>query len=40
MKDNKAVGGDGIPSEVWKYGRRAMKEWVRRMCEKMWKEEG
>ncbi|KAL6416515.1 hypothetical protein ACFW04_013401 [Cataglyphis niger] len=27
LKDNKAVGADGIPAEVWKYGGENVEEW-------------
>lgn len=28
MKDKKAVGINGVSTEVWKYGREQMEEWV------------
>lgn len=28
LKDGKAVGGDGIPNEVWKYGEEEVEEWL------------
>ncbi|KAL6419175.1 hypothetical protein ACFW04_014052 [Cataglyphis niger] len=31
QKDNKAIGLDGIPAEVWKYGGENLKEWVWRI---------
>jgi len=40
MKDKKAVGVDGIPAEVWKYGGEGMELWVWKICDKIWKGEG
>ncbi|KAL6418371.1 hypothetical protein ACFW04_012171 [Cataglyphis niger] len=40
LKDNKAVGTDGIPEEVWKYGGENVKEWIRKICNRVWKGEG
>ncbi|KAL0100533.1 hypothetical protein PUN28_019683 [Cardiocondyla obscurior] len=28
IKEEKAVGGDGIPGEVWKYGRKKEEDWI------------
>lgn len=28
IKDGKAIKGDGIPAEMWKYEGKEMKEWV------------
>ncbi|XP_046145405.1 vicilin-like seed storage protein At2g18540 [Osmia bicornis bicornis] len=28
LKDGKAVGGDGIPNEVWKYGGEEVSKWI------------
>lgn len=28
MKDKKAVGINGVPTEVWKYGKEQMEEWI------------
>ncbi|KAL6419709.1 hypothetical protein ACFW04_013673 [Cataglyphis niger] len=40
LKDNKAVGTDGIPAEVWKYGGENMEEWIWKICNRIWKGEG
>lgn len=40
IKNGKAVGGDGIPGKVWKYGGEEVEEWVWRFSNKVWKEEG
>ncbi|KAL6420494.1 hypothetical protein ACFW04_013829 [Cataglyphis niger] len=40
LKDNKAVGADGIPAEVWKYGGENMEEWIWKICNRVWKGEG
>ncbi|XP_032685325.1 uncharacterized protein LOC116850785 [Odontomachus brunneus] len=40
MKDKKAVGIDGIPAEVWKYGGKEMERWVWMICDRIWKGEG
>ncbi|KAL6416732.1 hypothetical protein ACFW04_013190 [Cataglyphis niger] len=39
LKDNKAVGTDGIPAEVWKYGGENMEEWIWKICNRIWKGE-
>jgi len=28
LKDKKAIGMDGIPSEMWKYGGEEMRRWA------------
>lgn len=43
LREAKAVGEDGIPNEVWKewkYGGEEIEEWMWRMCNKVWREEG
>ncbi|KAL6416395.1 hypothetical protein ACFW04_013523 [Cataglyphis niger] len=40
LKDNKAVGADGIPAEVWKYGGENVEEWIWKICNRLWKGEG
>ncbi|KAL6417577.1 hypothetical protein ACFW04_012648 [Cataglyphis niger] len=40
LKDNKAVGADGIPSEVWKYGGKNVEEWIWKICNRLLKGEG
>ncbi|KAL6421061.1 hypothetical protein ACFW04_013585 [Cataglyphis niger] len=40
LKDNKAVGTDGIPTEVWKYGEENMEERIWKICNRVWKGEG
>ncbi|KAL6416610.1 hypothetical protein ACFW04_013312 [Cataglyphis niger] len=40
LKDNKVVGADGIPAEVWKYGGENVEEWIWRICNRIWKGEG
>jgi len=37
MKDGKAMGVDGIPNEVWKYGGAGMEEWIWGFCNKVWR---
>ncbi|KAL6418191.1 hypothetical protein ACFW04_012287 [Cataglyphis niger] len=39
-RDNKTVGADGIPAEVWKYGGENMEEWIWKICNRVWKGEG
>ncbi|KAL6421353.1 hypothetical protein ACFW04_014690 [Cataglyphis niger] len=39
LKDNKAVGVDGIPAEVWKYGGENVEEWIWKICNRVWKGE-
>jgi len=36
LKEGKAAGVDGIPSEVWKHGGEELEEWVRGFCNKVW----
>ncbi|KAL6433514.1 hypothetical protein ACFW04_006544 [Cataglyphis niger] len=36
LKDNKAVGTDGIPAEVWKYGGENMEEWIWKICNRVY----
>lgn len=40
IKNGKTAFGDGIPGEVWKYGREALKSWIWEICDKVWREEG
>ena len=40
LKDGKAMGGDGIPNEVWKYGGVEVEEWLGEVCNRVWKGEG
>ncbi|KAL6416917.1 hypothetical protein ACFW04_013086 [Cataglyphis niger] len=40
LKDNKAVGADGIRAEVWKYGGENVEEWIWKICSRVWKGEG
>ncbi|KAL6419496.1 hypothetical protein ACFW04_011365 [Cataglyphis niger] len=40
LKDNKAVGADGIPSEVWKYRGENVEEWIWKISNRIWKREG
>jgi len=40
IKDGKAVGGDGIPGEVWKYGGERMEGYIWEICNKIWRGEG
>lgn len=37
LKDGKAVGGDGIPNEVWKYGGEELEEAIRGLCSRVWR---
>jgi len=39
VKDGKAMGVDGISWEVRKYGEE-MEEWVWKVCNRIWREEG
>ncbi|RLU21743.1 hypothetical protein DMN91_006119 [Ooceraea biroi] len=34
------MGGDEIPNEAWKYGGTEMEEWIREICNRVWKGEG
>ena len=38
LKDGKAPGGDGIPAEVWKYGRANLSNRLHRWIIKVWEE--
>lgn len=40
LKVRKAMGVDGVPNEVWKFGGKGTIEWVWRVCNKVWKDEG
>ena len=40
LKDGKAVGIDELSNEVWRYGGEKMGDWVREMCNKVWRREG
>ena len=40
MKNNKAAGLDEIPAEAWKYGGEEMKDWIWRVCNRIWRGEG
>jgi len=40
LKDRKALGGDGIPNEVWKYGGEEVEEWILDLCKRVWRGEG
>lgn len=40
VKDKKAMGRDGIPNEVWKYGGEEVREWGWKICNRVWREEG
>lgn len=31
---------DGIPNEVWKYGREGIEEWIWKFCNRVWKRDG
>ncbi|KMQ86811.1 rna-directed dna polymerase from mobile element jockey-like protein [Lasius niger] len=35
LKINKAVGKDGIPNEVWKYGGEKLEKWVWEICKRV-----
>jgi len=40
IKDGKAVGVDGVPGKVWKYGRgEKVLDWIVEFCNRVWKEE-
>ncbi|KAL6431964.1 hypothetical protein ACFW04_007414 [Cataglyphis niger] len=40
LRGGGAVGADGIPAEVWKYGGENMEEWIWKICNRVWKGEG
>ncbi|XP_044595842.1 uncharacterized protein LOC123272891 [Cotesia glomerata] len=40
LKDHKAMGGDGIPNEVWKYGGETIEAELWSICQKVWRREG
>jgi len=40
LKNGKAIGGDGIPEETWKYRGEALEEWIWRFCNEVWIGEG
>lgn len=39
LKEGKAAGIDDIPSEVWKFGGKGMRNWVWEFCNRVWREE-
>jgi len=39
IREEKAVGVDGVPEEVWKYGREEVTNWTREFCNRIWKGE-
>jgi len=39
LKEGKAAGGDGLPREVWKYGGERLEEYVREICNRIWRGE-
>ncbi|XP_077255544.1 uncharacterized protein LOC143893719 [Temnothorax americanus] len=40
LRERKALGSDGIPNEVWKFGGEVVKEWLWEVCNRGWKGEG
>lgn len=40
LKDRKAMGIDGIPNEVWKYGGGELEDWARNFVNRLWKGDG
>lgn len=40
LKEEKAVGGDSIVNEVWKYGGEGLEECVWKFCNRVWKGDG
>ncbi|XP_071648500.1 uncharacterized protein [Temnothorax longispinosus] len=40
LKTGKAIGKDGIPNEVWKYGGEEMVRWAWEICKRVWRGEG
>ena len=40
LRDNKAMGGDQIPNEVWRYGGMEVQVWAWGMMNKVWRGEG
>jgi len=40
LKEGKAAGGDGILNEIWKYGGKEIREWLWKICNKVWKGKG
>lgn len=39
LKDGKSAGGDDIVNEVWKYGGGEVREWLWKICNRVWKGE-
>jgi len=40
LKVGKAMGVDGIPNEVWKFGGEELEVWIREFCNRVWRGEG
>lgn len=40
LKDGKAIGGDGVPNEVWKYKGGELENWLGEICKKVWSRKG
>jgi len=40
LKVGKAMGIDGVPNEVWKYGGEETVDWIWDICDRVWKGEG
>jgi len=40
LRLNKAVDLDGIPNEVWRYGREEIRKWAWEICNRVWRGEG
>jgi len=39
LKDGKAMGGDEIPGEAWKYGGERIEEFIWELCNRVWRGE-
>ncbi|KZC06661.1 hypothetical protein WN55_10572 [Dufourea novaeangliae] len=40
LKDGKVAGENGIVNEVWKYGGKGVKNELRKICNRVWREGG
>ncbi|XP_071577594.1 uncharacterized protein [Temnothorax nylanderi] len=40
LKTGKAIGSDGIPNEVWKFGGEDLVRWIWEICKRVWRGEG
>lgn len=40
QRNGTTTGRDGIPSEIWRYGREKMERWAWKICNRIWRGEG